>query len=388
MIIPHGEKLINRYVPGDMLLKEIESCVTLPAIKMTSREVSDFLMIANGSFSPLEGFMTKEDYTYVLERGRLADGTLWPLPVALAVSEQEAAQLNPGMQAALYGEEDGILYGKVAIEDIFSYDKDAECLSSFGTTEREHPGVAKVTTQKEYYIGGKILAFTQGVYAEKYPEYGTPAETRALIEEKGWHTVAAFQTRNPMHRSHEYLTKIALEVCDGLLIHPIVGALKAGDVPGEVRIKCYRALLDHYYPRNRTLLKVYPMEMRYAGPKEAILHAIIRQNYGCTHMIIGRDHAGVGNYYGPFEAQEIFNSLTDRDLQIKPLKIDITFWCKECGGLASEKTCPHDRSKRMSISGSELRQMLGRGICPPQEIMRPEVAEILTKYYQSKSSEE
>ncbi len=384
MIAPHGGTLKNRMIPQERVEQEIALCKALPVLRMTSREVSDFLMIANGSFSPLEGFMTQKDYLSVIQKGRLAEGILFPLPVTLAVTEQEAAALRPGQWAALYGDQDGILYGRILIEEIYEYDKKQEILSSFGTDDPEHPGVAKTLAQKERYVGGRIDAFTKGAYAEEYPEYGEPDMTRALIREKGWKTVAAFQTRNPMHRSHEYLTKIALEICDGLLIHPVVGALKQGDLPGDVRIQCYRALIDRYYPENRVILKVYPMEMRYAGPKEAVLHAIIRQNYGCTHMIIGRDHAGVGSYYGPFDAQDIFDSLQPGDLQIQPLKIDLTFWCNACGGVASAKTCPHSESEHLMISGTDLRRMLSQGVRPPETVTRPEVADLLIHYYGNK----
>jgi len=231
---------------------------------------------------------------------------------------------------------------------------------------------------------GAVTAFSEGDYPERFPEFARPMETRAIFESKGWSTVAAFQTRNPLHRSHEYLTKVALEVCDGLFIHPLVGKLKAGDIPAEVRMECCRVLLENYYPEERVVLKVYPMEMRYGGPKEAVLHAIIRQNFGCSHLIIGRDHAGVGNYYGPFDAQEIFDTLSPSDLYIRPLKLDMTFWCNKCGSMASSKTCPHPNQDHLSISGTELRAMLARGERPPEQYSRREVIDILVRYYQSK----
>jgi len=254
----------------------------------------------------------------------------------------------------------------------------------YRTEDEAHPGVAKVYAQADTLLAGPVKAFSEGPYPEMYGHrYGRPAETRAIFEEKGWDTIAAFQTRNPIHRSHEYCTKIALEVCDGILIHPLVGKLKADDIPADVRMKCYDVLLQNYYPSDRVVLRVYPMEMRYGGPREAILHAIFRQNYGCSHLIVGRDHAGVGNYYGPFDAQEIFDEINNEDLHITPLKIDWTFWCHKCDGMASMKTCPHNKEDRVLISGTKLREMLAKGEMPPKEFSRPEVVKILMDYYGS-----
>lgn len=381
MIKPHGGKLINRLDIKSHIDAE-KACHGLSSIILTSREVSDLFMISNGSFSPLMGFMNQNDYLNVVERMSLADGTLWPLPVTLAVTKEEAEFLQQGQEAVLIDSSNQEIIGKIKIQDIYSYDKDKEVKAAFGTNDINHPGVAKTLAQKDIYVGGSVEVFTEGIYAEKFPEYASPEQTRLLFEEYGWNTIAAFQTRNPIHRSHEYLTKIAMEVCDGILIHPVVGALKEGDIPAEVRVECYRVLLENYYPKERALMKVYPMEMRYAGPKEALLHAIIRQNFGCTHIIIGRDHAGVGKYYGPFDAQNIFDELIPGQLLISPLKIDWTFWCEKCKGIASTKTCPHDDEDHIMISGTDLRKMLSEGKRPPESITRPEVADILIKYYQ------
>lgn len=388
-IIPHGGGvLVDRILEESDRKEALVQIASLPVIVMNSREAADFDMLANGSFSPLTGFMTEKNYTSCLNDMKLADGTLWPLPVTLAVTSEQAQELKPGLLCSLKSDTDAEILGDILVEDIYTYDKTAECQAAFGTTDANHPGVAKVLDQKPVYVGGQIRAYGQSAYADKFPEYASPKDVRTAIEQSGWETIAAFQTRNPIHRAHEYLTKVALEICDGILIHPIVGALKEGDIPAEVRLDCYRELLDKYYPKDRVLLKVYPMEMRYAGPKEAILHAIIRQNFGCTHLIVGRDHAGVGNYYGPFDAQRIFYTLPSGALAIDILRFDWTFWCNECGGIASTKTCPHDASHHFKVSGTELRRMLSEGKHPPVEITRPEVADILIKYYQTIASKE
>ncbi|MBN1558467.1 MAG: sulfate adenylyltransferase [Lentisphaerae bacterium] len=358
----------------------------LPTIRMTSRETSDLIMLAIGAFSPLDGFMTEADYNGVVDNMHLAGGTLWPIPITLAVTAEQASAIRDGGDAALVDDESGELMGCLQVREKFTYDKRREAERVFGTADEAHPGVAKVLAQGDVLLGGPVRVFSELHYPETYGDYyARPAETRALFEEKGWRTIAAFQTRNPIHRSHEYCTKIALEITDGLLIHPLVGKLKKGDIPAEVRMKCYEALLENYYPRDRVVCKVYPMEMRYGGPKEAILHAIFRQNYGCSHLIIGRDHAGVGDYYGPFDAQNIFDTLAPGELAIKPLKIDWTFWCSACESMASAKTCPHPRKDHVMISGTKLRELLAAGEHPPQEITRPEVADILMDYYKQEA---
>ncbi|HUT67958.1 MAG TPA: sulfate adenylyltransferase [Dehalococcoidales bacterium] len=383
-IPPHGGKLIPLLAGAnekEELLKEAQS---LPVIALSSKELSDLIMLAMGAFSPLQGFLGKEDYQRVVEEMRLVDGLLWPIPITLSTSKEEADRINEGEKIALLNPDDNEIAGSMIVEEKYFYDKEVEALQVFGTDDEQHPGVQKIYGQGEVYLGGPVKILSEGGYPQRFTEFARPAETRAIFADKGWKTIAAFQTRNPLHRSHEYLTKIALEVCDGLFIHPIVGRLKEGDIPAEVRMECYQALLDNYYPKDRVILKVYPMEMRYAGPKEAILHAIIRQNFGCSHLIIGRDHAGVGSYYGPFDAQIIFDELKPDDLYIQPLKLDTTFWCNKCASMASPKTCPHANEDHLAISGTELRQILSRDERPPEEFSRKEVIDILVKYYKSK----
>lgn len=358
--------------------------MSLMKVKMTSRETSDLIMMAIGAFSPLDGFMKQSDYESVVETMHLADGTLWPIPITLSVSLTEADKIVEGQEIALFDAESDELMGTMIVQEKYRYDRKREAEKVFRTSDEAHPGVAKVYAQKDVLLGGPVSALSEGEYPEKFSgTYARPAETRAIFEERGWSTVAAFQVRNPIHRSHEYCTKIALEVSDGLFIHPLVGKLKHDDIPAEVRMQCYEVLLENYYPKDRVVLKVYPMEMRYGGPREAVLHAIIRQNFGCSHMIIGRDHAGVGKYYGPFDAQNIFNEFDESELAIKPLKIDWTFWCYKCEGMASLKTCPHEAKDRCLISGTELRRMLASGELPPKEFGRPEVLQILMDYYKN-----
>jgi sulfate adenylyltransferase len=371
---------------GEELASQREEAKSMPSIRMTSRETSDLIMLAVGAFSPLAGFMREKDYNSSVKEMRLDNGTLWPIPITLSVSREEADALPIGSDAALYDDETSELMGILTVEEKYEYDKEDEAKHVFRTADEKHPGAAKVYAQKDIYLGGPVRALSEGPYPDLYRNhYGRPAETRKIFQEKGWTTVAAFQTRNPIHRSHEYCTKIAMEVTDGILIHPLVGKLKPGDIPAHIRMKCYEILLEKYYPQDRVVLKVYPMEMRYGGPREAVLHAIFRQNYGCSHLIIGRDHAGVGDYYGPFDAQEIFDDLSENDLHINPLKIDWTFWCHKCDGMASMKTCPHSPEHRVLISGTKVREMLAKGEMPPKEFSRPEVAEILIDYYQNKS---
>lgn len=385
---PHGGKLLPLILEGDELTAAAKEAKSLPAVRITSRETSDLIMMATGAFSPLKGFMCREDYVGVVSDMHMNNGILWPIPITLSVSKEKAAELKEGREVALVDDESSELMGSMLVDEKFDYDKREEAKQVFGTDDSAHPGVAKVYAQGDVLIGGPVKAFGEGAYPQRFGDYyARPAETRKIFEEKGWKTVAAFQVRNPIHRSHEYCTKIALEVTDGLFIHPLVGKLKEGDIPADIRMKCYEVLLEKYYPRDRVVCKVYPMEMRYAGPKEAVLHAIFRQNYGCSHLIVGRDHAGVGNYYGPFDAQQIFNDIGPDELDIKPLKIDWTFWCYKCEGMASTKTCPHPKEDRLMISGTELRSMLAEGKMPPKEFSRPEVLKILMEYYKKKGSE-
>lgn len=384
LVPPHGGVLKPLLRSKADLGAEIEQLKPAPTIKLNSRETSDLIMLGIGAFSPLEGFMTRADYLRVMEEMHLVDGTLWPIPITLSVSQEQAKNLKVGEKVALVDEESNELMGYMTIEEKFSYDKEKEARLVFRTTDQAHPGVAKLFAQQQVLIGGPVTVLSEGPYPAQFgAHYARPAETRALFQERGWHTIAAFQTRNPIHRSHEYCTKIAMEICDGVLIHPLVGKLKSDDIPADVRMKCYEVLLENYYPKERVVLKVYPMEMRYGGPREAVLHAIFRQNYGCSHLIIGRDHAGVGNYYGPFDAQKIFEEIEEGELHIKPLMIDWTFWCHKCDGMASMKTCPHGKEDRVLISGTKLREMLSQGEMPPKEFSRPEVAAILLEYYKS-----
>lgn len=381
---PHGGNLKPLLVHGEKLQGALRKAETLHRVRLNSREVSDLVMLAIGAFSPLDGFMGQADYRGVVRDIKLEDGTLWPIPITLSISSEEARELKEGQEIALVDDATDEIIGIMTIQEKYAYCKEEEAREVFRTDDENHPGVRRLYSQGEVYLGGTVEALSEGRYPEEFPEFARPVETREIFARRGWATVAAFQTRNPMHRSHEYLTKIAIEVCDGVFINPVVGALKPDDVPAGVRMRCYHALLDNYYPRDRVVLKVYPMEMRYGGPREAILHAIIRQNFGCSHIIIGRDHAGVGNYYGPFDAQRIFDELDPAALYIKPLKLDWTFWCYKCGGMVSLKTCPHSREDRCLISGTELRSMLSKGRKPPAEFSRPEVLDILIDYYEDK----
>lgn len=384
LVPPHGGQLKPLLLTGNDLKNETIRAKSLPAVRLTSRETSDLIMLAIGAFSPLQGFMGHEDYIGVVENMHLANGILWPIPITLSAPKAQADGLAVGSEIALIDDESSELMGSMVVEEKYAYDKQKEAKMVFRTEEAAHPGVAKVYAQHDILLAGPVKVFSEGPYPKLYGDYyARPTETRAIFEERGWHTVAAFQTRNPIHRSHEYCTKIALEVSDGILIHPLVGRLKDDDIPADVRMKCYEILLENYYPKDRVVLKVYPMEMRYGGPREAILHAIFRQNYGCSHLIIGRDHAGVGNYYGPFDAQKIFEEIGADDLHLKPLNIDWTFWCHKCAGMASVKTCPHGKEDRVLISGTKLREMLAKGEMPPEEFTRPGVAGILMDFYKT-----
>jgi sulfate adenylyltransferase len=385
IIAPHGGEL-RALLCDEGFTEEYSKAKSLKKIYLNSKEVSDLIMLATGAFSPLDGFIGRDDYLGVVERMRLNSGIFWPMPVTVSVSEKQAKSIKEGQEVALVDGESGELMGSMEVKDKYRYDRKKEAWEVFHTKEEAHPGVNQLYSQGNVYLGGSVRAFSEGRFLKEFPEYARPAEVRKIFRERGWLKVTAFQTRNPMHRSHEYLVKIALEVNDHVLIHPIVGRLKPGDVPAKVRMRCYKVMLDNYFPKERVLLKVYPMEMRYGGPREALLHAIIRQNFGCSHIIIGRDHAGVGNYYQPFEAQRVFDELENGDLEIRPLKLDWTFWCYRCGGMASLKTCPHRSEDRLLISGTQLRKMLSEGDKPPEEFSRPEVLEILMDYYNENRS--
>jgi sulfate adenylyltransferase len=384
LVPPHGGVLKPLLLEGEALKKEMDKAKSLPKIVMTSRERDDLIMMGIGAFSPLDGFMGKADWQGCCDKMMLSNGIFWPIPITLSVTKEVADGLKIGGDAALYDEESGELMGVINVQEKYTIDKAHECQKVFKTVDPEHPGVAKVMEQPDINIGGPVKVFSEGEYPTKFKGlYARPAETRKLFEEKGWKTVAALQLRNPMHRSHEYLAKIALEVSDGVFIHQLVGKLKAGDIPAEVRVKCIDVLVEKYFPKDSAIQKGYPLEMRYAGPREALLHAVFRQNYGASHLIVGRDHAGVGEYYGPFEAQEIFDQIPEGALLTKPLKIDWTFYCHKCEGMASMKTCPHGKDDRVLLSGTMLRKMLSEGKNPPKEFTRLEVAAILMEYYAS-----
>jgi len=388
---PHGPKktLMPLLLEGEARAEEIKRAEGMPKVMMTSRETSDILMLGIGAFTPLPGFMNQDAWKGCVYDLKLPDGTMWPMPVTLSISanDLQAQGIKVGSEVALYDGESGELYATMKVEDIYQIDKEAECKEVFKTTDAEgHPGVAKVMAQGEYNLGGPIKVVNEGKYPAKYPKYYTyPAATRKIFEDKGWSDVVAFQTRNPMHRSHEYLVKFALEsgFVDGAFIHAIVGALKAGDIPGETRVKCYEALVENYFPADRIQLGVYPMEMRYGGPREALLHAVFRQNWGCRYLIVGRDHAGVGSYYGPFDAQKIFDELWPGALELRPMKINWTFYCFKCESMASLATCPHSPEDRVVVSGTKFRRAMQEGEPIPEQFSRPEVMAILREYYKT-----
>jgi len=370
LIRPHGGTLVDR--TGD----RPEGVDSLEQLTLTSREVSDLDMLASGALSPLEGFMSRADYEGVIAGMRLASGLPWALPVCLAVDEA------PKGDVAALADEDGRLFATLEMQETFEYDKEREAEQCFRTTDGEHPGVARLYEQKPLYVGGRVTVFER--VPPPYPELALdPAETRAAFAERGWRRVVGFQTRNPIHRAHEYLTKVALETVDGLLVHPLVGDTKSGDVPVDVRVACYRTLLGGYYPEDRVLLSAFPAAMRYAGPREAIWHAICRKNYGCSHFIVGRDHAGVGDYYGTYDAQLIFDDFEPHELDVEPMFFEHTFWCNICGSMASTKSCPHGPEDRVFLSGTKVREMLGEGDVPPVEFTRPEVAQVLIEAYRT-----
>lgn len=375
LVPPHGGALVDLTVTGKDAEALIRAAEGLPAIPLDPYYIREFYCLATGVYSPLAGFMGERDYRSVVESMRLADGTVWPLPIVLPVEARIAEGLRPGGTAALV-DPDGELLGVLEGLEVFERDPKWEAEHVFGTTSPEHPGVARLLSEPRTLVGGKLRALR--LPEPDIPEISlTPLEVREEITRRGWRTVAAFQTRNPLHRAHEYLLRCALEVCDGLLLSPLVGETKPGDLPAEVRLRTYRALLENYLPRDRILMAAFPANMRYAGPREAIFHALCRKNFGATHFIVGRDHAGVGDFYGPYEAQEIFDRFSPGEIGVIPLKFRPAFWCRRCGGMATEKTCPHPESERIVLSGTRLREMLRRGEAPPPEITRPEVAQVL-----------
>jgi sulfate adenylyltransferase len=371
LIRPHGGELVERTGERPDDLDALEK------ISLSPRELSDLDMLASGALSPFSGFLGRDDYERVVDEMRLASGLVWALPVCLAVAEAPK-----GDRVALT-DDAGRELALLEVEDVYPYDKEREAAQCFRTTDAAHPGVARLYGQPELYVGGAVTVFER--QAPAFPElHKDPAETRAVFAERGWKRVVGFQTRNPIHRAHEYLTKAALETVDGLLVHPLVGETKSDDVPASVRAAAYRVLLDGYYPPGRVVLSAFPAAMRYAGPREAVWHAICRKNYGCSHFIVGRDHAGVGDYYGSYDAQLIFDEFEPHELDVEPMFFEHAFWCRRCGQMATPKTCPHGGDDHVFLSGTKVRELLARGELPPEEFTRPEVAEVLIEAYRSR----
>lgn len=375
-IAPHGGKLVNRFLQGKEREDVLKRAPALPKIVLNERQVSDLEMIAIGGFSPLEGFMTQADYKSVIESMRLADGRVWSLPITLSVSKTEAGGIKEGGEVAL-GDESGELLAILEVAQKFPNESSLEAAKVYSTQDTQHPGVAYLKSAGEILLGGRVSVLNRPSH-DDFLEYRLdPAETRALFAKKGWRRIVGFQTRNPIHRAHEYIQKCALEICDGLLLHPLVGQTKSDDIPASVRMKSYEVMIRHYYPKDRVVMAVFPAAMRYAGPREAVYHALVRKNYGCTHFIVGRDHAGVGKYYGSFDAHKIFDGFTAEEIGITPLFFDYTFYCRRCDGMASYKSCPHEERDHVSLSGTQVRELLRKGELPPAEYTRPEIAQVL-----------
>jgi sulfate adenylyltransferase len=385
LVRPHGEgELKPLALEGDALAQELARARGLRPLGVSSREKGDIIMLGIGGFTPLTGFMTYADWRGVCDRYRTASGLFWPIPITLSADKAAADAIDIGSDIALTDPDSDAVLATMNIREKYTIDKIHECATVFRTTDGEHPGVKMVIDQGQVNLAGPIKVLSDGGFKAKYGSlFMTPAETRATFESFGWSRVAAFQTRNPMHRSHEYMAKVAIEVCDGVLVHSLLGAVKPGDIPAEIRARAIATLIDKYFVPNTVVQAGYPLDMRYAGPREALLHALFRQNYGCSHQLIGRDHAGVGSYYGPFDAHYIFDEIPPNAIETQPIKIDWTFWCYACGGMASARTCPHEEKDRLLVSGTKLRKWLSEGAEVPAEFSRPEVLAILREYYAS-----
>ena len=390
LVNPHGGgELTPLLLAGDALSSERQHASTLNKISISSRETGDLIMLGIGGFTPLDGFMSQADWQGVCDNMQTASGLFWPIPITLSTDAASAESIAVGSEVALHDSESDELIATMRVDEKYEIDKAHECEAVYKTTDIEHPGVAMVMAQGDVNLAGPVKVLSQGEFPDVYGElFKTPAQTRAEFADMGWSRIAAFQTRNPMHRSHEYLAKVAIEICDGVLIHSLLGKLKAGDIPADVRSAAIATLCENYFVDNTVMQAGYPLDMRYAGPREALLHALFRQNYGCSHLIVGRDHAGVGDYYGPFDAHHIFDEIPEGALETQALRIDWTFWCYKCGGMASMKTCPHEAEDRLLLSGTKLRKMLSEGEDPPAEFSRPEVVAILQKYYAGLSDDE
>jgi sulfate adenylyltransferase len=380
LVAPHGGRGLRPLaVEKARVAEELRRAEKLPRVRVSSREKGDLIMLGMGGFTPLEGFMTGDDVRGVCREMRTATGLFWPIPITLSTDD---ASIRAGAEVALADPDDGAILAVMQVSEQYQADKTAECEAVFRTGDPEHPGVQSVMQESRYNLAGPVRVLSDGGFRAKYGAlFMTPAEARAEFERLGWARVAAFQTRNPMHRSHEYLAKVAIETCDGVLVHSLLGHLKPGDIPAEVRIKAIAVLIEKYFRRGTVVQAGYPLDMRYAGPREALLHALFRQNFGCSHLIVGRDHAGVGKYYGPFDAHRVFDEIPAGALEIRPMKMDVTFWCYRCGGMASGRTCPHPGEDRLQVSGTQLRQWLSEGAEVPPEFSRPEVLQVLREYY-------
>ena len=379
LVPPHGSSELKILaLKNDELKSQLKKTDSMAKLLCSSREFGDLVMMGIGGFTPLEGFMGKNDWLSVCKNMTLENGTFWPIPITLSTNSED---IQVGQEVAIINAKTNQAVATILVTEKYTIDKDLECIEVFKTNDIEHPGVALVMAQGKYNIAGPVKVLSDGGFPNQYGDlYMTPTETREYFKDKEWSTIAAFQTRNPMHRSHEYLAKIAIEICDGVMIHSTLGELKPGDIPADVRSKSISALIENYFVENTVLQSGYPLDMRYAGPREALLHALFRQNYGCSHLIVGRDHAGVGDYYGPFDAHNIFDEIND-GLATKALKIDWTFWCDKCAGMSSMKTCPHSQDDRLMLSGSKLRQLLSENQEVPDNFSRPEVVKILREYY-------